>query len=482
MNCFTTEMVRKASLLGLFACLVLGSSTAAFAAVSDADITRERAKLQAFYSNPVNVGVDLDSLARIKAEIAAGEYDRACTAQEHDATQWHMLIDPVKKCHYDHHHGDDPNLLNNVCAERPDGSKVCFGQPGAWYGKPGNTISYPWQTFMIPATATNPYITPEEAMAMTNGMENQMKHEGYTWIVRRNQPCQPGTVCTTDFRVQLHSSAPGHDGPVRFHSISFESRICRDPSNPKTCGIARDGGWEDFGILVALPYDGSFQCGEDDSAQIRNPANQLNLPNEQQFDPITPIGDAGRFNNSPPGVDDRFRCHNSLTPAQVQEHIRNGEPTPLAQWWGRDVNRFQMRFFDPAGNLVESPVGSKKFAMHFYCEEDPITGKAKDPACRMNGSKFNAAAEYTFTGLAVGNYAIEIVDDRGVIIGTSASIAVAAGATVSVTVTASAAAAIAAAAAGGGVSTALIITTAAIAAGVIGVLVAKNQSDASASR
>ena len=101
----------------------------------------------------------------------------------------------------------------------------------------------------------------------------------------------------------------------------------------------------------------------------------------------------------------------------------------------------------------------------------------------------STAGEYSFAGLPVGNYAIEIVNAAGDIIGTSASIAVAAGATVSVTVTASAATALAAAAAGGaaaagaaGIPMALLITTAAIGAGIVGVVVARNQSDASPSR
>ena len=53
-----------------------------------------------------------------------------------------------------------------------------------------------------------------------------------------------------------------------------------------------------------------------------------------------------------------------------------------------------------------------------------------------------AAGEFSFVGLNPGNYAIEIVDAAGNIVGTSASIGVTAGVTVSVTVTASAAAAL----------------------------------------
>ena len=101
-----------------------------------------------------------------------------------------------------------------------------------------------------------------------------------------------------------------------------------------------------------------------------------------------------------------------------------------------------------------------------------------------------AAGQFSFVGLNPGNYAIEIVDAAGKIVGTSASIGVTAGATVSVTVTASAAAALGAAAAGGaaaggaagGLSTALIVVTAAGAAGIVGLVVAVNRSNASPSR
>jgi hypothetical protein len=92
----------------------------------------------------------------------------------------------------------------------------------------------------------------------------------------------------------------------------------------------------------------------------------------------------------------------------------------------------------------------------------------------------SATGAFRFTGLSAGNYAVEVVNTTGQIIGTSASIAVAAGATITgVTVSAAAAgvgagtsgtAAGAAAGAGGGVSTAVIIATVAAAAGVVGVV------------
>jgi hypothetical protein len=100
----------------------------------------------------------------------------------------------------------------------------------------------------------------------------------------------------------------------------------------------------------------------------------------------------------------------------------------------------------------------------------------------------SAAGSFSFAGLQAGNYAVEVVNAAGQIIGTSASVAVTAGATVTgVAVSASAVAAGAAAAAGtagaAGMSTATIvtITTVAAAAGVAGA-VALSQNDASPSR
>jgi hypothetical protein len=101
----------------------------------------------------------------------------------------------------------------------------------------------------------------------------------------------------------------------------------------------------------------------------------------------------------------------------------------------------------------------------------------------------NVAGSFSFAGLSPANYVVEVVNQAGVIVGTSAAIPVAAGATVSVTVSATAAAAIAgeaggAAAAGGaarGISTAVVITTIAAAAGIAGV-VAVARHNASPSR
>jgi Carboxypeptidase regulatory-like domain len=104
----------------------------------------------------------------------------------------------------------------------------------------------------------------------------------------------------------------------------------------------------------------------------------------------------------------------------------------------------------------------------------------------------SAGGTFSFV-LPPGQYAVELVGPAGEIFGTSASITLAAGATVNITITASAASALGAAAAGGaaggagaaaapGFSTALIVTTVAVTAGIVGIVVAVNRSGASPSR
>ena len=103
----------------------------------------------------------------------------------------------------------------------------------------------------------------------------------------------------------------------------------------------------------------------------------------------------------------------------------------------------------------------------------------------------STTGSFSFAGLQAGNYAVEVVNAAGQIIGTSASIGVAAGATVTgiavstSAVLAGAAAGAAAAGAGAataGISTAVIVTTAAAAAGVAGAVAIAKKGDASPSR
>ena len=108
----------------------------------------------------------------------------------------------------------------------------------------------------------------------------------------------------------------------------------------------------------------------------------------------------------------------------------------------------------------------------------------------------STTGSFSFAGLQAGNYAVEVVNAAGQIIGISASIGVAAGATVT-GIAVSTSAVLAGAAAGGaaagaaaagagaataGISTAVIVTTAAAAAGVAGAVAIAKKGDASPSR
>jgi hypothetical protein len=78
----------------------------------------------------LEVGINLPVLQQIRAEIAQGQYSRPCTPEEHNPNVWHTLVNVERKCHYDHHHGDDPNYVNDI-----------FGPPGDWFGMAGQSIS-----------------------------------------------------------------------------------------------------------------------------------------------------------------------------------------------------------------------------------------------------------------------------------------------------------------------------------------------------
>lgn len=103
----------------------------------------------------------------------------------------------------------------------------------------------------------------------------------------------------------------------------------------------------------------------------------------------------------------------------------------------------------------------------------------------------NAAGAFSSAGLPPGTYVVEVVNEAGAIVGTSAPVTVVAGVTATVSVAATAltagaagagaagAAAAGGAAAGAGISTALVITAIAVAAGVAGVVVVAQGDDPS---
>lgn len=307
----------------------------------------------------LEVGIRLSVLNQVKEDIARGVYDRACTEAEHDPTKWHSMVNTQAKCHYNHHHGDDPNYVNDI-----------FGEPGAWFQSSGQSISYPWQTF--PATTRN-----EGNEAYQDGrMENQAKHEGYYWIVRRDQPCNVsgGEYCVKDFRVQFHGMflGPG-DVSARWHSMSAELRACRNVNDISTCGIVRTGGWMDHGRLM-IPANNSTACG------VVNGLQHIPLPSDTQYYPF-------QTNSNPL---DEQRCHPVLTPQMIAAGPQTGRVTVKSEWWvhGASDFRFQLQIANPIGNIQETSPGSGQLQNILYC-------KFTDPECDWNQSIMTMRIQYT---------------------------------------------------------------------------------------
>ena len=162
-------------------------------------------------------------------------YPSAPLCPDHDPRTYHALWDPVRGCHYDHHHGDDPHTVDDV-----------FGED--YYDWAGGSISYPWQTFS----------------AATGCTENDCKHKGYVWVVRRDLTCFSafGNGCVVAFRGLVHAMSTAHDTSVRYHSAWLEAKVCREDA-PTVCGIFRSGGWQDTGDLFidrvpVLDYPNNF--------------------------------------------------------------------------------------------------------------------------------------------------------------------------------------------------------------------------------
>lgn len=137
----------------------------------------------------------------------------ACPSEAHSKREFHTLWNSELGCHYDHHHGDDPHVLDEVLGEDI-------------YSKMGGSISYPWQTFSAA------------------GLENDLKHAGYFWHVRKDIPCESDSACITAFRTLVHQHPTGRDATVRYHSYVFEAQTSDN-------GYILMGGWVDFGDLHA---------------------------------------------------------------------------------------------------------------------------------------------------------------------------------------------------------------------------------------
>src|SRR3989344_687899 len=281
----------------------------------------------------LEVGINLAAFNDLKTRATNGEFSRECSSAEHDPKKWHTLVNEEAGCHYDHHHGDDPNYVNDI-----------FGEPGGWFGNSGQSISYPWQTFVLPADATR-----QQAMAQsgTEGQkENDLKHEGYFWVVRKDQPCDEKGYCVKDFRVQYHFHGT-MDAAIKMHSMSAEIRACKDVNDPSTCGIVRTGGWVDHGQLLVMPSD--KQCWIERNSNDDHTKFVVPLPNDHQFG-------IGNFNL----LIDEFRCHKELTASEISKGPKYTGGSAPNEWWihGASDFRFQLLVFDPMSNVIKNGDGT----------------------------------------------------------------------------------------------------------------------------
>lgn len=317
----------------------------------------------------LEVGINLPVLQQIRAEIAQGQYSRPCTPEEHNPNVWHTLVNVERKCHYDHHHGDDPNYVNDI-----------FGPPGDWFGMAGQSISYPWQTF----PASHAYES-NAAYIGSGRMENEAKHESYYWIVRRNQPCNTANrqFCVRDFRVQAHGDVHAEGAATRWHSMSAEVRVCRDVNNLSTCGIIRTGGWMDHGRLFDMdPARDALNrvlCGH--AAENAGLLRHIPLPADTLFFPLQ--------TNSVP-IDEN-RCHPLLTQRMISTGPTAGlaGDGPKAEWWAHGASdfRYQLQVNNPISNVRETAAGSGRLVDEFFC-------RPEDPNCNWNQSLITIRLQY----------------------------------------------------------------------------------------
>ncbi len=322
----------------------------------------------------LEVGINLAKFNQVKADAVKGVYDRVCTAAEHNKNIWHSLVNTTAKCHYDHEHGDDPNYVNDI-----------FGEPGAWFNNAGQSISYPWQTFSIPANTTE-----AQAMSITGvegQKENDLKHQGYFWVVRRGQTCDGGEYCITDSRLEFHFMSSHHNEVgVRFHSFSFEGRLCKNPNDPSTCGIYRTGGWSDNGqLFVSSAATGGSGYLTQPCWNLRNSdpirGQLISLPTDSQFFPL-----------NTQGLMDEFRCHKTITDSIVKA-MPNGmidsSQAPV-EWWahGSSDFRYVIRVFDPLSNVDTMTPSGVTVQNAPFCKPGDVT-------CRWNNSNFSAGQGYT---------------------------------------------------------------------------------------
>lgn len=173
-------------------------------------------------SVPARAQVPFDQPDAPPPLVPVAPYPEAPLCDSHDNRAYHGLWDSVRGCHYDHHHGDDPHTVDDL-----------FGT--SLFTLMGGDISHPWQTFS------------------DAGYENDLKHAGYFWHVRRDLTCLE-RGCMTAFRVLVHQHPTGRDAAVRYHSGVLEANVL-DLETGRPGFIQVPGMWVDFGDLLVDGVD-----------------------------------------------------------------------------------------------------------------------------------------------------------------------------------------------------------------------------------
>lgn len=306
---------------------------------------------------------------KLMVDAASGAFDRPCTESEHDPAKWHTLLNYAAGCHYNHQHGDNPHGVSDL-----------FGEIGASFGIPGEEIGHPWQTYAAHSDGA-PILDADGSYQW----ENEYKHAGYFWAVRRDQCANADdpAYCVDAFRILVHGSVMGR--AVRWHSYRAEIRTCTNGNNPATCSNAQVGGWIDTFALFTPPYaaaspglcDNPFNGAYYSENGLERYINDFGLSN--QFVP-----------RDDPDLQDEQRCHRQLPDAMVAQYP-NGLPysdtafSPPAEWWHHTPwdFRFNVFFYNP---FAESDQAG---ALKFYCA-------AGEPACRWTQSRFTLNVDYVF--------------------------------------------------------------------------------------
>ncbi|MEW5987209.1 MAG: hypothetical protein AB1791_11285 [Chloroflexota bacterium] len=198
----------------------------------------------------VGVEIFLPTVWRSLPPAPIEPYAGAPPCDTHPDTEWHSLWNYTMGCHYDHEHNDDPHSVDDI-----------LGPVGELYG--GQSISYPWQTFVGSGEDYPPAPEPGQGL-----LENEAKHGAYGWLVRRDVPTCTAAIapCIHDARVAFHALMSAHDAVVRYHSGFVEVRILNTDG---TYGIAKLGGWYDHNCLevdqvfIPLPGDPPEGCLDD---------------------------------------------------------------------------------------------------------------------------------------------------------------------------------------------------------------------------